>query len=63
MHLVRFNKLNIKDHKRACKIAAIIVAKFGDYYLPIFERTLKELKIAEASIDLRTIALQMANDN
>ena len=53
---------NIADLKRLCKIAAQIVAKFGDNYLPIFERAHKELKIAEANVELKRIAVQMAID-
>lgn len=52
--------LTIEDYKRAYKIAAKIVSKYGDKYLPIFERAHKEFMKAEANLDLKAIALRIA---
>ena len=54
--------LTLDDYKKACKIAAKVVEKFGDAYLPVFQRTFEELKKAEARISLKDTAIQMAKD-
>jgi len=52
----------LEDYELACKTAANLVAKFGDKYLPIFERTYKELKHAQETNSLKSIAIKFAND-
>lgn len=50
----------IERLERCYRIAAKIVITFGDHYLPLFERVHKELKIAEAACDLKTLAMQFS---
>ena len=47
--------------ERAYTIAAEIVQKFGDTYLPLFERLHMEMQKRQTSLELRSIALGVAN--
>lgn len=51
------------DLERAYVIAAEIVQKFGDIYLPLFERLHDEMKKHEAKRDLKLIALNIVKEN
>lgn len=48
------------DLENAYYIAAEIVQKFGEIYLPLFERLHDEMKKHQAKRDLRNIALTVA---
>lgn len=54
--------MTLNDYRKVCTAAARIVTKFGDAYLPIFERALKELKKVEAEGDLKSLAQAMASE-
>ncbi|SFA54855.1 hypothetical protein SAMN04488511_11428 [Pedobacter suwonensis] len=54
--------LKLIDYERACRTAAKLVEKFGDKYLPIFERTYKELKQAQETNSLKSIVIQFATN-
>ena len=52
----------LEDYELACKVAAKLVNKFGDVYLPIFKRTHDELRAAREINALKTIALGFAKE-
>lgn len=52
--------LNSVKLKVAHDIAAKVVAKFGDVYLPIFERLHNELQTIEANYNLKSLAIQIS---
>lgn len=47
--------------EQAYHIAAEIVQKFGDTYLPLFERLHKEMQERQGKQDLKNIAIALAN--
>lgn len=47
--------------REAYKIAADIVARYGDAYLPVFERLHKEVQKLNVASDLKSIALNIAS--
>jgi hypothetical protein len=47
--------------ERAYRIAAEIVAKYGDSYLPVFERLHREMIKVTESQSVRNIALNVAS--
>lgn len=52
--------MNKETIELAYQIAAKIVARFGDTYLPIFERLNCELEIQNQNQHLKTLALKVA---
>ncbi len=51
-----------KDIEHAYKIAAKIVAMYGDTYLPVFERMHVELAKQRQDLSIKSLALQVASD-
>jgi hypothetical protein len=52
--------ISLEEIEHAYKIAARIVAKFGDAYLHTFQRLHEELQIRYQQQDLKSIALNVA---
>jgi hypothetical protein len=52
-----------KQLLEAYRIAAEIVSRYGDAYLPVFERLHMEVQKLNATSDLKSIALIMASSN
>lgn len=55
------SQLSIHELEHALKIAAKVVAMYGDVYLPIFSRVQNDLTKAMETDKMKTLALQMAN--
>jgi len=55
--------VDLNELEHAYKIAARIVSSFGDTYLPTFQRLHEELQIRYRQRDLKSIALNIANNS
>lgn len=54
--------ITIEQIRDAYQTVAVLVAKFGDAYLPVFERLHHELKVAEQKSGLRILAKQIDDE-
>ena len=54
------DKVALSDLRQAYKIAAQLVAKDGDKYLPLFERLDKEMQSREKKEKIKAKALEIA---
>ena len=57
------NHIELNELECAYKIAARIVSNFGDAYLPTFQRLHEELQTRYRQQDLKSIALNIANNS
>jgi len=52
-----------KELEQAYRQAAVIVAKYGETYLPIFDRLAKEIQKRKTKLDLLEKAIELANSS
>jgi len=55
------DELTLEQIEKAYKIAARIVAMYGDDYLPVFERMHREVKEYEQKAEMKSLALTEAH--
>lgn len=54
------NDFTLAELEHAKKIAARVVAMYGDIYLPIFKRLYDEVEKKKTALDMKSLALKVA---
>jgi len=64
MTTLKDNHENVSEDEllKAYKIAAIVVSRFGEVYLPVFERLNTEVEIMKKRKEAKMLAIQIASE-